>query len=489
MCAAASAFAGAGLATIREPAGRAVVSGAVPIVLAIAPRVSIASLYIDGTLFASDAPSNLTWNSSTVPNRTHVISVKSFSAQGRFLGSRAVKVTVRNAKPTPTPTMTPTPAPTSAAVVITAPGNGIHVEGTILFAAVKSTSVQWMNFYVDGNYVASSPPSGILWDSTSVPEGAHTLSIRGFDSSSNVIADPAITVMVDNLAIVPSATVTVNSTPTPKPTVSGTPIATPTASPTPAGDPLRPSNDIPNARVPSSAELAAFHIGVGACGGLDDCGYMQNVDGQFIGTTAEIIDQTADKWCPSCTIVNPLDGETYSFRDLLKAVAVNETHWYEWKTAHLASPDPITGTKTLTPSHGDLEHVMPTQPNGGSWGLFQIAEGVNEGWPASFPLSATSTGFNADFKTAEQMGVEQGHLSYLDDPDRSTTAINNGFAPYVDFADAQGILHRASSDVNERRWGAVGNWYSGGWYDSGAIQYINQVQQILHDQPWSQPSF
>ncbi len=35
------------------------------------------------------------------------------------------------------------------------------------------------------------------------------------------------------------------------------------------------------------------------------------------------------------------------------------------------------------------------------------------------------------------------------------------------------------------RWGAVGNWYSGGWYDSGALQYIGQVQQILHNQPWT----
>ncbi len=487
ICAAAAAFAGG--ATIREPANRAVVSGAVPIVLAMAPRVSTASLYIDGTLFASDASSNLTWNSSTVPNRTHVISVKSFSAQGKLLGSRAVRVSVRNAKPTPTPTITPTPAPTSAAVIITTPGAGAHVEGTILFGAIDSASVQWTNFYVDGNYVASSPPSGILWDSTSVPAGAHTLSIKGFDASSNVIADPAITVTVDNVTIAPSASASVTSTPTPKPTVSGTPTSTPTARPTPDGDPSRPSNDIPNARVPSSVELAAFHIGVGACGGLDDCSYMQSVDGKFTATTAEIIEQVADKWCPDCTIVNPLDGQTYSFRDLLKAVAVNETHWYEWRTANLTSPDPITLMKTLTPSHGDLEHVTPTQPNGGSWGLFQIAEGVSEGWPASFPLSATSTGFNADFKTAEQMGVEQGHLSYLGDPDRSITAIGNGFAPYVDYTDAEGVLHPASSDVNQRRWGAVGNWYSGGWYDSGAIQYIDQVQQILHDQPWTLAGF
>jgi hypothetical protein len=241
--------------------------------------------------------------------------------------------------------------------------------------------------------------------------------------------------------------------------------------------------------MPTAAELTAFNQGVGACGGLDDCSYMQNVTGQFTGTTQQIIQQVADKWCPSCTILNPYDGATYSFSDLMKAVAVNETNWYQWKSASLSSPDSVTGVTTLTPSHGDLEYVTPTQPDGGSWGLYQIAEGVDQGWPASFPLSAESTAFNADFKIAEQMGVEQGHLDYLGDASRSITAIADGYPPYVDYTDPVGVPHPASTDVNVLRWGAVGNWYSGGWYDSGAISYIQQVQQILHNQPWNQPGF
>ena len=528
------------------PADGSTVSGTVALALTMPARVASANVYVDGNLYASGAPDNLWWNSTVVSDGGHVISVKSFSNQGRFLGGQAVMIEVQNgavaptptstATPTatatatvtatpihtnnPTPTIAPTPtatltarptvvptpppsptvaptipptptsAPTSAAVVITAPGTQVHVEGTITFSAIKSAACQWINFYIDGNYIASSPPSSILWDSTSVPDGAHTLSVKGFDSSSNLLANPSVVVMVDNGAGLASPTITPTPVPTPKPTATNaSPTATPSASATPTHDPLRPTNDIPNAKMPSAAELTAFHNGVGACGGLDDCSYMNAVDGQFTGTTAEIIEQAADKWCPNCSILNPLDGLTYSFSDLLKAIAVNETGWHEWRSASLSSTDPITGSKTLTPSHGDLEHVTPTQPNGGSWGLFQIAEGQGQGWPASFPLSATSTGFNADFKTAAQMGVEQGHLDYLGDPDRSVIAIDNGHAPYVNYRDAQGVMHLASTDVNERRWGAVGNWYSGGWYDSGAIQYIEQVQQYLHNQPWTKSGF
>jgi hypothetical protein len=371
-------------------------------------------------------------------------------------------------------------------VIITAPADGTHIEGTISIAAVKTAACQWMNYYVDGTYIASSPPASILWDSTSVPDGSHVLSVNGYDSSSHLLASPSVNVIVNNFTGVPSPT----ATPTPKPTsTSGSPTPSPSPSPTPAGDPLRPSNNIPNSLMPSAAQLSAFHSGAGACGGLDDCSYMQSVNGQFTGTTAQIIEQVADKWCLNCTILNPLDGQTYSFRDLLKAVAVNETGWHEWLSANLTSPDPITGTTTLTPAHGDLEHVTQSEPNGGSWGLFQIAEGVGQGWPSSFPLSATSTAFNADFKTAEQMGVEQGHLAYLNDPGRPQIAIANGYAPYSNYTDSNGVLHPASTDVNQRRWGAVGNWYSGGWYDSGAIAYIGQVEQILHNQPWMQPGF
>src|SRR5262249_4121683 len=106
-------------------------------------------------------------------------------------------------------------------------------------------------------------------------------------------------------------------------------------------DPIRPSNQMPNCRMPTDEELAAFHSGEGGCGGLDDCSYMDNVDGQFTGTTEEILEFAADKWCPDCAIVNPLDGETYSFADLLKAIAVTESFWYQWQQTRLRRPDPI----------------------------------------------------------------------------------------------------------------------------------------------------
>ena len=312
-------------------------------------------------------------------------------------------------------------------------------------------------------------------------------------ATSTVTATAVPTAVPTTVFVAPSPTKTRTATPTAKATTPATATLTPTpttsASPTPIADPLRPSNDIPNNRIPTAAELTAFHSGVGACGSLSDCSYMDEVTGQFVGTTAQIIQQVANKWCLNCTILNPYDGETYSFSDLLKAIAVNESNWDQWRFASLSSPDPITGLLTLTPTHGDLEYDTTSDPDGGSWGIFQVAQGVNQGWPSSFPLSAVSTGFNVDFKGAAQMGVEQGYMAYLSDASRAETAIANGYPPYTTFTAPNGVVYPASTDPNVLRWGAVGNWYSGGWYDSGAISYIEKVQQFLHTQPWNQPGF
>ena len=384
--------------------------------------------------------------------------------------------------PTIAPTAVPTASPTTQpAVSMIAPANNSIVQGTISVSAqINSSAVSWISFYSDGVLIASSPPTSIMWDSTTVLDGPHTLSVTAYGVGNVNLGYASTNITVLNHSV--SATTTPASTPI------ATWSNTPTSTPTPAGE-VRPTNQIPNNTMPSASDLAAFHSGVGACGSLDDCTYMQAVDGQFTGTTTAIIEFEADKWCPNCTILNPFDGQTYSFRDLGKAIAVNETNWYQWRSANLTSPDPMTGLITLTPSRGDLGNVTAAQPYAGSWGIFQIAEGLGQGWPSSWPLSAKSTAFNADFKFAEQMGVEQGHLPYLNDPGRAQIAIANGFAPYTNYTDANGVLYPASTDVNQRRWGAVGNWFSGGWYDSGAVSYINQVQQILHNQPWTQPGF
>jgi hypothetical protein len=57
--------------------------------------------------------------------------------------------------------------------------------------------VQWVNIYIDGNYLTSSPPYNFNWDSTSVADGTHVISAKAFNGSGLVGSD-SVTVTVGN---------------------------------------------------------------------------------------------------------------------------------------------------------------------------------------------------------------------------------------------------------------------------------------------------
>jgi hypothetical protein len=96
-----------------------------------------------------------------------------------------------------------------------------------------SSSVSWVNFYADLNWIASSPPCTDLWNSASVSNGQHVISAKGFSSGGTLVGTSAINLNVQNGSVQPS----------PSPTVAPTAIltSTPTAyfSLLPAGSPLQ----------------------------------------------------------------------------------------------------------------------------------------------------------------------------------------------------------------------------------------------------------
>ena len=141
--------------------------------------------------------------------------------------------------------------PAARAVIITAPVKAARVEGTISFAAIIGTSVQWMDFYVDGKYLASSPPAAILWDSTSVPDGAHTLSVKGFDASNKMVAHPSVKVTIDNVAATPSRRLPHRLRRQPQSRRRPRELRLRVRARPQSAIRVRPSNDIPNNRVPT----------------------------------------------------------------------------------------------------------------------------------------------------------------------------------------------------------------------------------------------
>ncbi len=88
--------------------------------------------------------------------------------------------------------------PTSA-VRVTSPASGATVSGVVPVSVNVDASVQWINFYVDGTYMASSPPYIYNWDSTNfVLNGGHSISVDAYSPSHAMVGHAFVDVVVIN---------------------------------------------------------------------------------------------------------------------------------------------------------------------------------------------------------------------------------------------------------------------------------------------------
>ena len=158
----------------------------------------------------------------------------------------------------------------------------------------------------------------------------------------------------------------------------------------------RPENAEENDRVATPEELAIFHA-------QSDMPYQRYVDGQFTGTTDEIIQWAAHKWgLPE---------------DVMRATAVVKSWW-------------------------DVDMVGD---NGDSFGMFQEDAAAVSLLPAE--EMRDSTAFNADYYGGIVRAYFDGKQSWLNNPDVAPD--NNG--------------RYAAGDL----WGSVGAWFDGRWHTPG----------------------
>ncbi len=446
--------------TITSPKSGGVVEGAMPISLTMKSGVSWANVYIDGVYLAS-TPNSIVWTSTSSANGKHKIGARAYNASGSLLGSSSITVKVKNIG-NPTPTVDPTPVATptpGGQVTISSPKSGATVSGTVSIAVKYVAPVSWLNFYIDGTWVASSPPYTYAWNSKGVANGQHAIAINGYNSSNALVATTAMNVNVKNSS---------GATPTPAPTGSATPqpSATPSSSATPyysllptgstlpsdsqcasgaAGDTFEPvpANNTPNHTTMTSSDISTYNSEASGGEGGAPGSYLTRADGLFTGTTDAILKWASCKW--------GFD------ENVTRATAVNETHW-------------------IQPHIGDIG-------NGTSLGILQIK---SSDYPSTCESVASSqntsdvtdsdcysylsTAFAADYKLAQQRACFEGQVSYL-----TSDTPSSGYPTYP------------NGTSEQMMWGCVGWWYSGHWYDSGALNYISQVQGYLSAQTWLQP--
>ncbi len=166
---------------------------------------------------------------------------------------------------------------------------------------------------------------------------------------------------------------------------------------------------------------------------IDAADLEARIDGQFTGTTDEIIQWGACKW--------GFD------ENLVRAQAYVESTWFAGKL-------------------GDCGEQAREETGGeggcGSVGIMQVrAANLDPVFPGVWPEAWKSTAFNLDYALAVKRACFEGREVWLQNQ-----------------PDARGDYEAGDE------WGCMGRWVSGTWYNDLANDYLESVQKRLDEQAW-----
>jgi hypothetical protein len=242
----------------------------------------------------------------------------------------------------------------------------------------------------------------------------------------------------------------------------------------------RPLNKVPNHVSPKRSRVrgavaARPRSADGSFAARWDTWLLPRVSGAFTGRTDEIFQWGACKWgLPD---------------DLLRAMAVRESTWYQYPTytsgacvvnwgcgdifdaASGPSLQYCNGIATIggydyqgdfgpgiCPKTFSIAGVMSWEDP--SWG--PMPENQN----GTFPFNRDSTAFAVDYLGSDLRGCIEGWEQWL----------------------VQGTGFKRMS-AKDRMWGCVGAWYAGEWHSAAADGYIARVRRAWRHHVWRKPAF
>jgi hypothetical protein len=265
-----------------------------------------------------------------------------------------------------------------------------------------------------------------------------------------------VELVVDVNAAFPSGSELVSFVPTRLLDTRGS-SSTPTSLASGRFETLPPGSALPSgrdcaARVRSTPENRPGNAAANSTPGSGPNGRFPRVDGNFTGTTDEILQWVACKW--------GID------EDLVRAQIVRESYWNQGTLGDFNS-DPSTCSPYFGIGNYPAQYNGDRQHNGEcpeSFGLGQVRWLYHQ---AEFrdANAIESSAYNVDYTYAVWRDCFEGNLTWLNSVD--------GRGDY------------RSGDVE----GCLGVWFAGRWYTAGAVQYISAVRANLAEQPWERPDF
>ncbi|MFN2589200.1 MAG: Ig-like domain-containing protein [Actinomycetota bacterium] len=363
-------------------------------------------------------------------------------------------------------------------VTILAPLSGATLAGSVVVSGVSSDNVlvKTVEVAVDGG--SFRPAVGTLsWtftlDTASLTRGGHVLTARAVDASGNSgTASVDVTVASDPGGSSPPPAggyfglVPVGQwSSLPSGTACTTLVHRSSWEPRP--DNTKRNHIVPDPGAVRDSFAARPRAREGAYDSRWDTWLLARVDGQFTGTTDEIFQWAACKWgLPD---------------DLVRAIAVRESTWYQYLTypsgrcvINWGCGDMFTASSqaSLVYCNSVAKHGYDYQTDFGSgicpktFSIVGVMSWQDPAWGAypdnqngTFPFNRNSTAFAVDYLSAHLRGCFEGWEWWLK---------------------GSGTKTYAAGDI----WGCVGTWYAGDWHSDAANGYISRVQTEMNNRPW-----
>jgi Big-like domain-containing protein len=400
------------------------------------------------------------------------------------------------------------PDTTAPSVTISSPASGTTITATtaVTGTASDNRSVAGLAVEVDkgpGQAASGTTSWSYSLDPTGLSIGQHVITAVATDGAGNV-GTVSIALNVSSGPL-PGP----SPSPSPSPTPSPSPSLSPSSSPPPPGgyfalvpagqwaslpnadackslehystweprpDNYKRNHVVPNAQAVHDSLAARPRAVSGTYDSRWDSWLLARVDGQFTGTTDEIFQWAACKWgLPD---------------DLLRAIAVRESTWYQYETypsgrcvTHYSCGDFFSSVTTSSKVYCDglAKYGYDYQQDYGSglcpktFSIVGVMDWDDPAWEApappfpdnqngTFPFNRNSTAFAVDYLGSQLRGCFEGWEFWLKDT---------------------GTESYAGGDL----WGCVGAWYSGDWHSSLADGYISRVQNEMVTFPWLDPTW
>jgi hypothetical protein len=233
----------------------------------------------------------------------------------------------------------------------------------------------------------------------------------------------------------------------------------------------RPDNWVPNHTMPVQRTVhESLASRPDASDPRWDSWLLARVTGHHVGTTDENIQWAACKWGIS--------------DNLLRAVAVRESTWYQYEIYPNGGCLLSYGCSTLSrPNAAAREYCAGIGQTGHnyqrdfgvgrcprSFSIVGVMSWQDPAWGrlpgnqnGTFPFNRDSTAFALDYFASYLRGCQEGWVHWL-------TITGPTYGP---------------GDI----WGCVGSWYAGAWHSKQASEYIADVRHELQNRTWLKPAF